>query len=704
MLIAVVASASAFSGKGSGTAADPYLVTNADELYEMHNNLSASYKLVADVSLTEFIQDDNPTRGWEPVGNAQNAFTGTFDGGGHEISGLFINRTTSNIGLFGYISRAVVGNFTLKDVKVKGGSDVGAVVGYARSSSVKNVSLVNIDVSGEDCIGGIVGIGTVETYLAYGAYVNHGNDSICNNVIVEGKVSGNDNVGGVVGDLAGNPEYNVRGFKQVSFSSDATTHYVIGNYAYLNVEGSTYVGGICGQIGSQCKSYVTDNRFDGNVKGEGNAGGVIGYVYNSPIVRKYYYYSSFTLTHGTEYTVERNISYGSLNGNIASGIGNIETDNSYIRCSNNYCVMDSIIASTNAYRITNVNLSSSNNYALSSTILKVDGVTLEVNDDGQNGIGNGKRTLMRQTTYEGHEFDFTKQWAIVNGKTYPYNIGQSAPATVDEFYSGTSTRIKGTADGSGIVYVIAGGKLYEDTIMNGNWRVTLSNVATGDVVYVSVSTQGKKPSIVIAANAEEDPNSQATTVTKTIDDTKTKYASFSASFNATVPEGITVYTAAINNVDTSVLLTEQKSCEVIPANTGVIISGASGTYTFTATTRSGSSLSSGNELIASSSTPTVPSRGLYYGLSSENETFVPLAGGTVLGGNEAYIRNWDDATATSLTIDFEKIVTGISGLMDNNSKQATRIYDLNGRERTLLQRGVNIVRQADGTVRKILVR
>lgn len=701
LFIAVAINASAFSGKGSGTVEDPYLISDVDQLYEMHNNLSASYKLTTDISLTEFIQDDNPTRGWDPIGNSQKAFTGTFDGGGHVISGLFINRTTDNIGLFGYINQAIVENFTLVNVKIKGGSNVGSVVGLTTSSRVKNISLINIDVVGDNNIGGIAGTGAVSVYEGNPSYLNNGIDSICNNVIIEGKVTGKSNVGGIVGLLNGNNDiHNMK--TKISFSSDATIHYITGNYAFLNVEGDNYIGGICGYESSECTPNVMDNRFDGNIKGTQYAGGIVGYTNNSTV--GYDYSGSLHTTHNTVHTVERNISCGALNGNIAGGIGIVQDEKGKALTSNNFCLMDSIIASTNAYRITNFNPYYSNNYALSTTLLKVNGVILEVNDDLLNGTGNGKRTLMRQTTYEGHDFDFSKQWAIVNGKTYPYNIEQSAPATVEEFFSGTSTRIKGTADGDGKVYVIYGDKVYEDEVTNGNWRVTLKNVAAGDVVYVSVATNGKKPSIAVAANAEENPDQPASSVIKTIDDTKTKYASFSAPFNVTVPEGVTVYTASINNVETSVLLTEEKNCSVIPANTGVIISGATGTYTFTATTASGSSLSSTNELIATSKTPTIPSKGIYYGLSSEEEKFVQLAGGTVLGGNEAYIRNWDDATAATLTIDFDKIVNGINNIKNNNSNGALRIYDLNGRERSKLQRGINIVRNTDGSVKKVIVK
>ena len=54
----------AFSGQGSGTEKDPYLVSNADELFEVRNDLSACYKQINDIDLSEWIYEESPNMGW----------------------------------------------------------------------------------------------------------------------------------------------------------------------------------------------------------------------------------------------------------------------------------------------------------------------------------------------------------------------------------------------------------------------------------------------------------------------------------------------------------------------------------------------------------------------------------------------------------------------------------------------------------------
>ena len=85
-----------FGGSGSGTASDPYLVATDDDLFDVRNDLTACYKMVADIDLTTFIQEDNPTSGWTPIGTAAKPFKGTFDGNGHVIRGLYINRPSED--------------------------------------------------------------------------------------------------------------------------------------------------------------------------------------------------------------------------------------------------------------------------------------------------------------------------------------------------------------------------------------------------------------------------------------------------------------------------------------------------------------------------------------------------------------------------------------------------------------------------------
>ncbi len=103
--------------------------------------------------------------GWDPIGGnvatgASNPpeFTATFDGGGHTISNLFINRPGRKyIGLFGATSTtASISNVLLDGVNVTGGREIGALVGQA-GGSVEGARVTSGQVSGANVIGGLVG-------------------------------------------------------------------------------------------------------------------------------------------------------------------------------------------------------------------------------------------------------------------------------------------------------------------------------------------------------------------------------------------------------------------------------------------------------------------------------------------------------------------------------------------------------------------
>ena len=97
-----------FSGSGSGTADDPYRIYNAVQLNQVRNFLNEEdvyFSLEADIDMTDWIAENNPVQGWQPIGNSSSAFKGVFNGNGHIISNLWINRPdTDYIGLFGYVS------------------------------------------------------------------------------------------------------------------------------------------------------------------------------------------------------------------------------------------------------------------------------------------------------------------------------------------------------------------------------------------------------------------------------------------------------------------------------------------------------------------------------------------------------------------------------------------------------------------------
>ena len=96
--------------------------------------------------------------GWQPIGNSANAFNATFEGNGHTISNLMINRGSANgIGLFGETSSASkIANVGLLNVNVTGGVNVGSLVGSNDNSIIIN-SYATGNITGDSNSGGLVG-------------------------------------------------------------------------------------------------------------------------------------------------------------------------------------------------------------------------------------------------------------------------------------------------------------------------------------------------------------------------------------------------------------------------------------------------------------------------------------------------------------------------------------------------------------------
>lgn len=180
ILCALCFGASATSGQpaGSGTAADPYQIRTADELYwfAQYGGSSAHAKLMNDITINENVLDvDGDLNGtglreWTPINN----YTGTFDGGGHGISGLYINiengisDTYVYVGLFGYIGRGgKVQDLNINDSDITGsatvndaGVSVGSVCGenHGTIENCYNTGPVSGSVTGKDAIANVGGV------------------------------------------------------------------------------------------------------------------------------------------------------------------------------------------------------------------------------------------------------------------------------------------------------------------------------------------------------------------------------------------------------------------------------------------------------------------------------------------------------------------------------------------------------------------
>ena len=241
------------------------------------DGVCSGYELVADLDFdtngngradaADEYWDDGA--GWLPIGDHENAFLSTFDGGGHTISNLFINRAESTgIGLFGY-SGGPIRRVGLLSVNVSGYSAVGGLVGsngrYKQGlwsdgggRNISDIYVTGAVTGGGGSVGGLAG------YNYSRATVNISGS--CTSVAVTGAGR---NVGGLVG-------YNNPDYWEANIS---------GSYATGTVTGSSgNVGGLVGhnradEYGSSAE--ISGSYATGDVAGTGeNVGGLVGYNYS----------------------------------------------------------------------------------------------------------------------------------------------------------------------------------------------------------------------------------------------------------------------------------------------------------------------------------------------------------------------------------------------------------------------------------------
>ena len=135
---AILNGAWSFSGSGSGTVSSPYVISNATQLQEMKDDLTAHYVLGNDIDASE-TSDWNGGAGFEAIGDPDNPFSGSLDGQSFAVSNFFINRPSSGfLGLFGYFNGATIESVRLTDCSVSGSDFLGGLVGHLSNGRVFN--------------------------------------------------------------------------------------------------------------------------------------------------------------------------------------------------------------------------------------------------------------------------------------------------------------------------------------------------------------------------------------------------------------------------------------------------------------------------------------------------------------------------------------------------------------------------------------
>ena len=226
--------------------------------------LSGNYALAVDIDASATATSDSG-QGFNPIGDEISgaaSFSGRFDGLGHTISGLNINRPGSNYtGLFAVTDNASVQNLSLSAAVVAGSNYVGGAVGYAQGSTrlqniVSDITLAGVDDSSSGVFAGAIA----------GRFTGSGGASLTASSAT-GRVYGESNTSHFIGGMVGYAD-------SASLANLSSSVIVTANDRGSGT-GSSYTGGVVGYFGG---SLIDHASASGNVAGLYYTGGVVGYA------------------------------------------------------------------------------------------------------------------------------------------------------------------------------------------------------------------------------------------------------------------------------------------------------------------------------------------------------------------------------------------------------------------------------------------
>jgi filamentous hemagglutinin family protein len=399
--------------------------TTGTDLQGMHGNLAGYYALGSDI-------DASATAGWNsgagfaPVGSNLAVFTGAFNGLGHVVSGLAINRTsTTYVALFGFIGSTVeINSIGIRNYAIGGLNSAAPLVGWAEGS-VKN-SFATGNLSGQHNVGGLIG------------YINTG-----------GSVDGSYAVGTVaatgsfVGGLVGHSYHGS----------------VSDSYASVDVSGTSYTGGL---VGHNDVGIITNSFATGSVNASNTfSGGLVGYNVGGTITSTYATGSILSTS---------NYVGGLVGGNSIDGTISYSYSTGYVQGA-------SLVGGLVGYNWGTVTTSYFNTATSGRT--------------GASGLTTLQ--MMAQGTFTG--WDFGSTWTIMEGASFPYLQWQGTPSIIKgtgNLAGGQAIRVavNGAAVGSGATG--ADGSFYillpEGAVLSGDYLLLYTVGNGANAVYRTASS------------------------------------------------------------------------------------------------------------------------------------------------------------------------------------------------------------------------
>lgn len=292
-------------GDADGSSDNTYIIEDAEDLKAFRDRVNDGETGACAELTANIVLNCNENNQWIPIGSESNRYTGTFDGNGKTISGIYINTDEDNQGLFGCIGEdGTVKNLGLVDSWIKSDDNVGGIAGYSYSSIEDCYNTGSI--SGGDNVGGISGQNI---------------SGMIRNCYNTGSISGGSNVGGIVGnssDVSG-----ISGGGVTGCHNDGT---VIGS--------GSNIGGILGNGARNSAISKCYNTGSVSSSGKGPVAGIAGGIvfgtsncYNTGTISGE---EAYGITAGNLSGVWNSYNIGKVDGRAISGSHEMtESENNY---------------------------------------------------------------------------------------------------------------------------------------------------------------------------------------------------------------------------------------------------------------------------------------------------------------------------------------------------------------------------------------
>ncbi len=301
-----------YSDLGSGDSSDPYYIANADQLISFATDCTGGSVVSTCNSEMHLIDDiDLSARSWNPIGDGTTSFKGVIEGNDYTVSNMTHTSSSDFSGFLGNTAGVVIRNITVsgslnmgwnrfggiiagllggsaENVTARGSitncqSSCGGAFGRSNGGSINN-ALADVDVTGSERLGGLVGASdntnidnsgargdVTGSFQHIGGLVGSGGDNgaTYTNTYATGNIKGQSYVGGLIGSY--------------SRSTRLQGCFATGDVVAADNSGESFVGGLIGSMYSATGSQTVENcHAIGDVYGSGDhVGGLVGYIDNA---------------------------------------------------------------------------------------------------------------------------------------------------------------------------------------------------------------------------------------------------------------------------------------------------------------------------------------------------------------------------------------------------------------------------------------